>query len=72
MKKKKIMLKCQRCLYIWEYGGMSRWVTSCPRCRTSVSINKNTVTYKTEEKKEASSDGVPGSPPSHPMDAEKQ
>jgi hypothetical protein len=33
-------LKCQRCKHEWNYRGKNLWVTSCPRCHTSVSVRK--------------------------------
>ena len=35
-------LKCPReeCSYKWDYDGESNWYTSCPRCKTSVNVNK--------------------------------
>jgi len=37
-----IRLKCPReeCGYEWDYDGKSEWYTSCPRCKTSVSVRK--------------------------------
>jgi len=36
-----ITLNCQRCKYNWNYTGKAEWVTSCPRCKTSVMVNQN-------------------------------
>lgn len=33
-------LTCQRCDHHWEYTGQKKYVTSCPNCKTSVSIRK--------------------------------
>ena len=44
--------KCQRCSYIWDYNGKSEWYTSCPRCRTSISIRKQMRNIKEEKKKD--------------------
>lgn len=37
------MLKCNRCGNVWVYTGTNYYVTSCSKCKTSVSIRKNTV-----------------------------
>lgn len=31
-------LMCKRCGYDWEYKGHSSYWTSCPRCRSNVSL----------------------------------
>ena len=33
-----MLLRCGRCGYGWDYGGKSKWYTSCPRCRTTVRV----------------------------------
>lgn len=35
-----ITLKCQRCKHEWIYKGKNYYVTSCPHCRTIVTVNK--------------------------------
>ena len=42
-KKKPTLLNCQRCFYSWLYGGNNVYVASCPRCKTTVSIQKYKV-----------------------------
>ena len=32
-------ISCQRCNYKWLYGGNSKFVCSCPKCRTSIILN---------------------------------
>jgi hypothetical protein len=39
-------LKCQRCLYKWNYSGTNLYVVTCPHCRTYVNIKKNRTKYK--------------------------
>lgn len=36
-------LVCPRCGNLWNYTGTNQYVTSCSKCKTSVSIRKNTV-----------------------------
>lgn len=36
-------LHCNRCGNIWQYKGTNNYVTSCSKCKTSVSIKKNQV-----------------------------
>lgn len=53
IQKKGKFLKCKRCNHFWKYLGNSNFVTSCPRCRTSVTISnknkKNTRDYNVNE-----------------------
>jgi hypothetical protein len=35
-----IKLICQRCQHEWNYKGKNCYVTSCPHCRTTVTVNK--------------------------------
>ena len=46
-----VKLKCPResCGYVWEYNGKSKFITSCPRCRTSVTISKAEVKERKKE-----------------------
>jgi len=43
--KKTIRLKCPRkeCGYEWNYGGKSKWYTSCPRCKMTVHVERHKV-----------------------------
>jgi len=41
--KKPIELKCQRCEHVWKYTGDAEYWTSCPYCKTSVSVRQNQV-----------------------------
>lgn len=34
-------ITCKRCSYSWQYGGKSIFVCSCPRCKTTISLNSN-------------------------------
>lgn len=38
-------LKCpnDECGYVWDYQGDSDFYATCPRCKTSVNIDKNKV-----------------------------
>jgi hypothetical protein len=42
-------VKCPRCQHLWVYTGNNRYITSCPSCRTSMSLRKNTVGVVREE-----------------------
>ncbi|HMA05851.1 MAG TPA: hypothetical protein VKO45_07990 [Methanomicrobiales archaeon] len=35
-----MLLQCQRCGYQWDYKGNADWYTSCPRCKTSVKVQR--------------------------------
>ena len=37
------LLSCPRCGWLWKYTGTNNYVTSCSKCKTSVSIRKNQV-----------------------------
>lgn len=40
-------LLCQRCGYVWNYTGESKYFTSCPKCRTSVNVKgKYIIAYR--------------------------
>ncbi len=45
-KKKMIRLTCQRssCKYEWNYKGKSKFYATCPRCRSTVNIEKQKIT----------------------------
>ena len=45
-----VLLKCQRCQYVWDYTGHRYFCASCPKCCTQVAIKKNTI--KINQKKE--------------------
>ncbi len=32
-------ISCNRCGHKWLYGGKSKFVCSCPKCRTSIILN---------------------------------
>ena len=34
-------LQCRRCFHYWIYTGNNPYVTSCPKCKTSVLVNNN-------------------------------
>jgi len=34
------MAKCKRCGYEWIYLGKSEYYACCPRCKSSVKLNK--------------------------------
>ena len=34
------------CGYAWNYTGTSLWIASCPKCKTTVSINKANTQHK--------------------------
>lgn len=38
-----VFLTCPRCGWVWRYAGTNNYVTSCSKCKTSVSIKKNKV-----------------------------
>ncbi len=38
--KKGIKKICHRCGHTWIYTGQSKFFCSCPKCRTSITINK--------------------------------
>jgi hypothetical protein len=40
-----VKLKCPRpsCGHVWTYNGARKFTTSCPNCKTTVTIEKNTV-----------------------------
>ncbi|TVP40184.1 hypothetical protein [Candidatus Nitrosocosmicus arcticus] len=38
-----VSLSCKRCGNLWLYTGTNNYVTSCSKCKTSVSIRKNQV-----------------------------
>ena len=48
-----IKLKCPRptCGHVWDYDGKSKFITSCPVCKTSVTIAKNEVKEGATKKK---------------------
>ena len=37
---KEVPLLCQRCGKKWKYAGKADYYTSCPNCKTSVSVRK--------------------------------
>ena len=42
-----IQLQCKRrkpkrCEYRWTYTGNAEWVTSCPKCKNTVTVKKAT------------------------------
>jgi hypothetical protein len=43
-------LRCNRCGNVWNYSGINKYVTSCSKCKTSVSIRKNTVIENAAER----------------------
>ena len=46
-----VNLICQRCSYNWSYRGKNQYVTSCPKCKTSVMINNNNKVKEKENNK---------------------
>lgn len=36
-----IPMVCSRCKHFWGYTGTNNYVVTCPRCRTKLSIKKN-------------------------------
>ena len=36
----KIKIKCQKCDYVWDYGGKSEYYVTCPRCHTLDYVRK--------------------------------
>ncbi|MGI9012487.1 MAG: hypothetical protein ACR2F1_15055, partial [Nitrososphaeraceae archaeon] len=35
-----ILLLCQRCKHEWKYKGTNPYITTCPYCRTTVTVNR--------------------------------
>jgi predicted nucleic-acid-binding Zn-ribbon protein len=44
-------LTCNRCKYSWYYGGASKWITTCPKCKTTVTINPKIKKKQKEQTK---------------------